>query len=102
MLNQPLVVTQIIGLTPAEVQERAKDPMQFYPVEAAGVPDYTRGLEYAQLNQLYTQMREVETAAITALHEGNRYTRNDILEVLNNLSGALRVMMFMHLAGEYK
>ena len=56
---------------------------------------------YAQLNQLYTQAREVEVAAITALREGNRYTRTDILEVLNLLSGALRVMMFMYLAGEY-
>lgn len=102
VLNQPLVVTHIIGLTPAEVQERAKNPMQFYPVEEAGVPEYTRGMEYAQLNQLYTQMREVEVSAITALHEGNRYTRNDILEVLNSLSSALRVMMFMYLAGEYQ
>ena len=102
VLNQPLVVDQIIGFSRTEVQERANNPIQFYPVEEAGVPEYTRGLEYAQLNQLYTQMREVETAAITALHEGNRYTRNDILEVLNSLSSALRVMMFMHLAGEYK
>lgn len=102
VLNQPLVVEQIIGLTQTEVHERAGNPMQYYSVEDAGVPEYTRGMEYAQLNQLYTQMREVETAAITALHEGNRYTRNDILEVLNSLSSALRVMMFMHLAGEYK
>ena len=102
LLNQPLMVTDIIGFSQTEVHERANNPMQFYPVEEAGVPEYTRGMEYAQLNQLYTQMREVETAAITALHEGNRYTRNDILEVLNTLSSALRVMMFMHLAGEYK
>ena len=102
VLNQPLVVNQIIGFTSAELQERVQNPMEFYPVEDAGVPDYVRGMEYAQLHQLYTQMREVETAAITALHEGNRYTRNDILEALNSLSSALRVMMFMHLAGEYK
>lgn len=103
VLNQPLVVTNIIGLTPAEVHEREQNPTQFYPVmEKVGTPEYTRGLEYAQLNQLYTQMREVETVAITALREGNRYIRNDILEVLNSLSSTLRVMMFMHLAGEYK
>ena len=57
---------------------------------------------HARLNQLYTQTREVEVAAITALHEGNQYTRSDILETLNWLSSAFRVMMFMQLAGEYK
>ena len=102
VLNQPLVVETILGFTPAQLQDRAKDPLKYYQVEQASVPDYTRGLEYAQLNQLYTQAREVETTAITALHEGNRYTRSDILEVLNRLSSALRIMMFMHLAGEYK
>ena len=42
------------------------------------------------------------SAAVEAFREGNRYTRNDILETLNDLSSAFRVMMFMHLAGEYK
>ena len=76
--------------------------MQYFNIEQAGIPEYTRGLEYARLNQLYTQMREAEVAAVEAFREGNRYTRNDILETLNDLSSAFRVMMFMHLAGEYK
>ena len=103
MKKRILLLTMILGLICTgcnQSNQTTKEPD--VKVEEAGVPEYTRGLEYAQLNQLYTQMREVETAAITALHEGNRYTRNDILEVLNSLSSALRVMMFMHLAGEYK
>ena len=71
-------------------------------MDQVSVPDYTRGVVYAQLNKLYTQMREAEVAAIAAFREGNRYTRTDILEALNQLSSALRVMMFMYLAGEYE
>lgn len=102
VLNQPLEVESILGLNPAELEARVKEPLRYYQLEQAGVPDYTRGTQYARLNQLYTQTREVEVAAITALHEGNKYTRNDILEVLNRLSSAFRVMMFMQLAGEYE
>ena len=102
VLNQPLEVESIIGLSPVELEERVKEPMRYFQLEQAGIPDYTRGTQYARLNQLYTQTREVEVAAITALHEGNQYTRSDILETLNWLSSAFRVMMFMQLAGEYK
>lgn len=102
VLNQPLEVERIIGLSPVELEERVKEPMCYFQLEQAGIPDYTRGIQYARLNQLYTQTREVEVAAITALHEGNQYTRSDILEALNRLSSAFRVMMFMQLAGEYK
>lgn len=102
VLNQPLEVESIIGLSPVELEERVKEPMRYFQLEQAGIPDYTRGIQYARLNQLYTQTREVEVAAITALHEGNQYTRSDILETLNWLSSAFRVMMFMQLAGEYK
>ncbi len=102
VLNQPLVVESVIGFTPVQLLDHLHDPMKYYPEVEATVPDYSRGIVYAQLNQLYTQARELEVAAITALREGNRYTRTDILEVLNLLSGALRVMMFMYLAGEYK
>ncbi len=102
ILTEPLEPAKMLGLTASELRERAKNPMQYFNVEQVGIPDYTRGLEYAQLNQLYTQTREAEVAAVAAFREGNRYTRNDILETLNDMSSAFRVMMFMHLAGEYK
>jgi ethanolamine utilization cobalamin adenosyltransferase len=101
-LNQPLVVESIIGFTTDQLQERVKNPMQYYQLTEVGIPEYKRGTVYARLNQLYAQTREVEAAAITALHEGNQYTRSDILETLNRLSSAFRVMMFMQLAGEYQ
>lgn len=102
ILNEPLESLTLFGHNAFALRDRAKNPMQYFNIEQAGIPEYTRGLEYARLNQLYTQMREAEVAAVEAFREGNRYTRNDILETLNDLSSAFRVMMFMHLAGEYK
>lgn len=99
--NQPLEVEKIVGLTPSQLRDQVNSPMCYFQIEQAGIPDYTRGMNYARLNQLYTQTRELEVAAITALHEGNQYTRSDILETLNAVSNALRVMMFKQLAGEY-
>lgn len=102
ILNEPVDVDTIIGFTAAELRERKNDPMRYFKIEQVSTPDYTRGLEYAQLNQLCAFTREVEEIAVTAFREGNRYTRNDILEALNQLSNAFQVMMFTHLAGEYK
>ena len=102
VLNQPFKVESYLGLTESELRERVNDPLRYFRMEQVGIPDYTRGLEYAQLNQLYTRTREIEVSAVTAFREGTRYTRTDILETLNNLSSAVRVMTFMYLAGEYR
>lgn len=102
ILNEPVNVDTIIGFTAAELRERKNDPMRYFKIEQVSTPDYTRGREYAQLHQLHTLTREVEAVAVTAFREGNRYIRNDILKALNQLSDAFQVMMFMHMAGEYK
>lgn len=96
-LNQPLDVDAVLGLTPAALREalkkRLKEPTHYRAADGDVV--------YAQLNQLYARTREVESAAVTALREGNHYSRTDILEALNSLSSALRIIMLKHLAGEY-
>lgn len=96
-LNQPLTADTVLGFSPAALREDLKKRLK----EQGRCRLADGDLVYARLNQLYVRTREVESAAVTAMREGNHYNRTDILEALNNLSGALRVMMLKHLAGEY-
>ena len=92
----------IIGLSHDELRERSHNPQKFFGIKQMVLPDYTMGRDYALLNQLRAQIREVEVAAVEAFRVGNRYTRSDIVEELNRLSSALHIMMCMYLAGRYQ
>jgi len=92
----------ILGLSHAELRERSHDPQKFFGIKQMVLPDYTMGREYALLNQLRSQIRETEVAAVQAFRVGDRYTRKDIVEELNRLSSALHIMMCMYLAGQYR
>lgn len=102
VLNEDFHREMIIGLTHAELRERSHNPMKFYKIKQMVLPDYTMGRQYALLNQLRAQIRECEVAAVQAFHEGEKYTRLDLIEELNRLSSALHIMMCKYLAGDYK
>ena len=82
--------------------EKFHDPQKFFGIKQMMLPDYTMGRDYALLNQLRSQVRETEVAAVDAFRVGDRYTRGDIVEELNRLSSAMHIMMCMYLAGQYR
>lgn len=102
VMNEPFTNDSIIGLTYAELRARSHDPMQYFSVKQMVLPDYTLGKIYALLNQLRTEVREVEVSAAAAFKIKGGYERKDIIEGLNRLSSAIHVMMCMYLADEYK
>ena len=102
VLDEPFTKETIIGFTHEEIRERSHNPQKFFGIKQMSLPEYGMGRDYALLNQLRATIREAEVAAVEAFHEGNHYTRSDIVEELNRLSSALHVMMCMYLAGQYK
>ena len=101
VLDEEFTGEMIIGFTHAELRERSHNPMKFFKIKQMVLPDRTMGKDYALLNQLRAAIRETEVAATQAFREGNKYTRNDIIEELNRLSSALHIMMCMYLAEMY-
>lgn len=102
VLDEEFKRDTIIGLSHAELRERSHDPQKFFGIKQMMLPDYTMGRDYALLNQLRSQVRETEVAAVDAFRVGDRYTRGDIVEELNRLSSAMHIMMCMYLAGQYR
>lgn len=102
VLDIPFENEKIIGLNHAELRERSHNPMKFFNIKQMVLPDYTLGLDYANLNRIRTAIRETEVSANIAFRDGRKCTRPDIIEELNRLSSALHIMMCMYLAGNYK
>ncbi len=98
VLNEEYKNDKIIGLTHAELRERSHNPMKFFKVEQMVLPDYTLGLDYAELNRLRTAIRETEVSAGMAFTVGRKCTRPDIIQELNRLSSAMHIIMCMYLA----
>ncbi len=101
VLNEEFTNEKIIGLTHAELRERSHNPMKFFKVKQMVLPDYSLGLDYAQLNVLRTSIRETEVFASEAFRVNRKCTRPDIIEELNRLSSALHIIMCKYLANEY-
>lgn len=101
VLDEPFTRNTIIGLTHAQLREHSHNPMKFYKIKAMVLPDYTFGKAYAILNWLRAAVRETETAAVQAFHDGTRYDRMDIIQELNRMSSAMHIVMCKYMAGEY-
>lgn len=102
VLDEPLKRNTMIGLTHDELREHSHHPMKYYQVKQMVLPDKSLGKAYALLNQLRTQVRETEVAAVAAFRNGKTYERNDIIEELNRMSSALHIIMCKFLAGDYQ
>ena len=90
----------LIGLTYQELRERSHNPLKYYNVKYMALAEYTLGVEYALLNQLRSEIREVEVAAVSAFQVGEYCEREDILETLNRISSAFHILMCMLQVGE--
>lgn len=102
VLDEQLHVAGLLGLDFSQLRERSHDPKRFYGVEPMTLPEYAMGTEYALLNRLRTQVREAELSAVSAYHESEGFSREDIILALNRLSSAVHIIMCRYLAGEYR
>ena len=93
VLETPLEVMNLLGLTEAELRSHSHRPQEFYGIPHF-MPQASDGETIAKLNRLRTVVRETELAAAGAfLDEEGNPTRTDILKELNRMSSAVYLLM---------
>lgn len=101
VLDTPFIKATIIGLDQSQLRAQSHDPMAYFNIKQMVLPDKSLGEEYACLNILRTEIRQVEISAIKAYQQGKAVHHGDIVEGLNRLSSAVHIMMCKYLAGMY-
>lgn len=93
VLNEPLTVGTLCGLTEEELRTHSHFPAEYYG-QPHFMPSYQDGAVLAQLNRARCAARETELAATFAFvdREGNP-TRLDLLRALNRMSSMLYILM---------
>ena len=93
VLEEPLDLEKLCGLTEEELRKRSHFPQEYYgqPHFMPGVSD---GEVIARLNRARCAAREAELAAVTAFSDREGMpTREDILRALNRMSSMLYLLM---------
>lgn len=93
VLEEPLKVGKLCGLTEEEQRKRSHFPQDYYG-QPHFMPSCADGTMIARLNRARCAAREAELAAVTAFsdREGNP-TREDLLRSLNRMSSMLYILM---------
>ena len=93
VLEEPVKVEKLCGLTEEEQRKRSHFPQEYYG-QPHFMPSAADGAVIAQLNRARCAAREAELAAVTAFsdREGNP-TRVDILRALNRMSSMIYILM---------
>lgn len=93
VLEEPLQVEKLCGLTEGELRRRSHRPQDYYG-QPHFMPEYTDGTEIAWLNRVRCVARAAELKAVEAFsdREGN-VTRLDILRAMNRLSSMVYILM---------
>jgi ethanolamine utilization cobalamin adenosyltransferase len=93
VLEEPLEVTVLCGLTEQEMRHRSHFPQEYYGI-AHFMPASSDGAAIARLNRARCAAREAELKACDAFadREG-RITRPDILRAMNRMSSMLYLLM---------
>lgn len=93
VLEEPVRLDTLCGLTMAQLRERSHFPQRFYG-QPHFMPSCGDSLLLLQLNKVRTLIRETELAAYDAFHDRDGLvTRPDILQLLNRLSSMLWILM---------
>lgn len=102
VMEEPLEFLDFNGWSETEIRERSHHPREHYGT-GHFTPDPSQGPIMAVLNQLRTQIRELEIAAIEAFisDEAEGVERRDIILALNRLSSLVYIMMCQYLGGFY-
>ena len=100
VLEEPVEVGKLCGLTEQEQRERSHRPQEFYG-QPHFMPSGEDGEELLRLNRARCAARAAELAAVAAFsdREGDP-TRPDILRALNRMSSMLYILMIRIKAGK--
>lgn len=93
VLEEPVKVDTLCGLTMAQLRERSHFPQKFYD-QPHFMPSAADSEILLQLNKVRTVIRQTELAAFDAFHDREGLvTRQDILQLLNRLSSMVWILM---------
>ncbi len=93
VMEEPVKVGKLCGLTEQEIRTRSHFPQDYY-CQPHFMPEAEDGLVIARLNKLRSLVREVELAAAAAFTDSaGNLTRKDIVQALNRMSSMLYIMM---------
>ena len=103
VLEEQLELITFNGWNDAEIRDRSHHPDKYFGIKHF-MPEPKFGKLMAALNQLRTQVRELEILAVDAFlfEKENRVERQDILLALNRLSSLVYIVMCQYLGGFYK
>ena len=93
VLEEPVKVDKLCGLTEQEQRQRSHRPQDFYN-QPHFMPGAEDGMAIARLNRARCAAREAELKAVAAFtdREGNP-TRLDILRAMNRMSSMIYILM---------
>ena len=93
VLEEPMKVESLCGLTEEQLRKRSHFPQDYYG-QPHFMPTAADGLVIARLNRARCAAREAELAAVNAFcsREG-KVQRQDILRALNRMSSMLYILM---------
>lgn len=92
VMEEPVVVDKLCGLTLAQQRSHSHDPQTHYG-QPHFMPAYTDGAVLLQLNRTRCAARAAELAAARAFCDSAHCTRPDILQILNRISSMLYILM---------
>lgn len=93
VLEEPLRITSLCGLTMEQIRERSHFPQKFYD-QPHFMPSGTDSALLLRLNSVRTLIRRTELAAYEAFHDREGIvTRQDMIKFLNRLSSMLWILM---------
>ena len=93
VLEEPLTVDKLCGLTEKEQRERSHRPQDFYG-QPHFMPSAADGPAMARLNRARCAAREAELKAVAAFTDRDGLpTRTDILRALNRMSSMIYILM---------
>lgn len=100
VMDEPVQVGKLCGLTEQEIRKRSHLPQEFYG-QPHFMPEYTDGIEILLLNRCRCMARQTELAAARAFtDEDGKVTRGDILQALNRMSSMLYLLMVRLKSGQ--
>ena len=93
VLEEPVKVDKLCGLTEQEQRQRSHRPQDYYN-QPHFMPGAEDGMAIARLNRARCAAREAELKAVAAFtdREGNP-TRLDILRAMNRMSSMIYILM---------
>lgn len=98
VLEQPLRLEKLCGLTEEELRARSHRPQEFYG-QPHFMPESSDGLCVLRLNRLRCMVRQAELAAANAFADRDGSpTRVDILQALNRMSSMVYLLMIQQKA----